>query len=311
MNDYKYLLTLKDFRKLWGAAENSQLTEIATTRLKGNQSGIPPEAVRKFLKDRGVSYRFRVVTVANLKGGIGKTTAAISSATRAAQYGFKSCILDLDPQASASLALNCLSGDDEPIFYDIWQNPEDLLVGALKHVQPNLSVLPSSLENSLLDTTLLNPASQKDAVANVCQKLRRLEYDLVIVDCPPSLGAGTISAICAASTIVIPINNDSFSFKGLDLTVSEVHSICNTFRIQEPEIKVLFSRYDRRESISADAIGKLENEFSEYLLPVFIRTSTKFSKALSRNETVFASGAKSNPREDYDLFTRTLLNIET
>lgn len=311
MNDYKYLLTLKDFRKLWGAAKNSQLTEIATTRLKGNQSGIPPEAVRKFLEDRGVSYRFRVVTVANLKGGIGKTTAAISSATRAAQYGFKSCILDLDPQASASLALNCLPGDDEPIFYDIWQNPEALLVGALKHVQPNLSVLPSSLENSLLDTTLLNPASQKDAVANVCQKLRRLEYDLVIVDCPPSLGAGTISAICAASTIVIPINNDSFSFKGLELTLSEVHSICNTFRIQEPEIKVLFSRYDRRESISADVIRKLENEFSEYLLPAFIRTSTKFSKALSRNETVFASGAKSNPREDYDLFTRTLLNIKT
>lgn len=311
MNDYKYLLSLKDFRKLVGKGEKGRLPDIATMPLRGNQYGILPDAIRKFLKESGVSYRFRVITLANLKGGIGKTTCAISLATRAAQYGFKTCILDVDPQASASLALNCLPEQDEAIFYDIWQNPGQLLEGALRFVQPNLSILPSSLENSLLDSTLVNPATQKTAVESLCKKLRQLEYDLVIVDCPPSLGAATISAICAANTIVIPISNDSFSFKGLNLTVSEVDSICKTFRIRKPEIKVLFSRYDRRESISAEAIRKLKDEYSDYLLPAYIRTSTKFSIALANHETVFASGAKSNPREDYDLFTRTLLNIKT
>lgn len=310
MSDYKYLLTLKDFRKLAGSRANGKAPEIAARHPKGNQFIIRPEAVRQFLQGQGVDYKFRVIAHANLKGGIGKTTSAISLATRAAQYGFKTCILDVDPQASASLALDCLPGDEDPIFYDVWDNPEKTLEGALKHIQPNLSILPSSLENSLLDTALIRPAIQKSAVENICKQLRRLQYDLVIVDCPPSLGAATISSICAANTIVVPISNDAFSFKGLELTLAEVKAICEAFRIRKPEVKVLFSRYDKRERISAEAIQLLKTKYSKYLLPVFIRTSTKFSNALSRHETIFASGTKSNPREDYDQFTRSLLKIE-
>jgi len=269
-----------------------------------------PETVRQFLQGQGVDYKFRVIVHANLKGGIGKTTSAISLGTRAAQYGFRTCILDVDPQASASLALNCLPGDGDPVFYDVWDRPEETLEGALRHIQPNLSILPSSLENSMLDTALIKPAVQKNAVGNICKQLRRLKYDLVIVDCPPSLGAATISSICAANTIVVPISNDAFSFKGLELTLGEVKAICEAFRIRKPEIKVLYSRYDKREKISGEAIRVLKTKYSDYLLPVFIRTSTKFSNALSRHETIFASGAKSNPREDYDQFTRSLLKIQ-
>lgn len=310
MNDYKYLLTLKDFRRLAGSRVNGKPPEIAERHPKANQFIIPPEAVRKFLKSQGVAYGFRVIVHANLKGGIGKTTSAISLATRAAQYGFKTCILDLDPQASATLALDCLPGDNDSIFYDVWQDPKETLEGALKHIQPNLSILPSSLENSLLDTSLLKPSTQKSAVENICKQLRSLGYDLVIVDCPPSLGAATISSICAAHTLVVPISNDAFSFKGLELTLAEVQAICDAFRIRKPEIKVLFSRYDKRERISGEAIKVLKTKYRQYLLPVFIRTSTKFSNALSRHETIFASGAKSNPREDYDHFARSLLNIK-
>lgn len=310
-DDYKYLLTLRDFQKLFGAGDQKDVPEIETIRLSSNQQGVSPEVVREFLKARGVSYDFQVFIHANLKGGVGKTTSAISFATRAAQYGFKCCILDMDPQGSASFALDCWPEDGEPIFYDIWQRPEEFLEGALKYVQPNLAILPSSLENSLLDTTLLNPATQKKAVENICKQLRKLEYDLVIVDCPPSLGAATISAICAADTIVIPISNDTFSFKGLTLSLAEIDSICGVFQLPMPKIKVLFARYDKRESVSAEAIQRLEEEFGDYLLPVHIRTSTKFSKALSRHETVFASGAKNNARKDYDMLTRSLLNIKT
>ena len=310
MSDYKYLLTLRDFRKLAGSRVNGKASEIAARHPKGNQFIMRPEAVRQFLQGQGVDYKFRVIAHANLKGGIGKTTSAISLATRAAQYGFRTCILDVDPQASASLALDCLPGDEDPIFYDVWDNPEVTLEGALKHIQPNLSILPSSLENSLLDTALIKPAVQKSAVENICKQLCRLKYDLVIVDCPPSLGAATISSICAANTIVVPISNDAFSFKGLELTLAEVKAICEAFRIRKPEIKVLFSRYDKRERISGEAIRVLKTKYSNYLLPGFIRTSTKFSNALSRHETIFASGAKSNPREDYDQFARSLLKIQ-
>ncbi len=310
MTDYKYLLTLKDLQKLNGAdQERGGIPEVTKIRRSGNQFVIPPDAVRQFLESRGISYRFRVVTHANLKGGIGKTTSAVSFATRAAQYGFKTCILDLDPQGSASLALDCNAEDDEAVFYDIWPNPDELLEGALKHVQPNLAILPSSLQNSMLDSTLLNPANQRNAVGSLCSRLRETGYDLVVVDCPPSLGAATISAICASDTIIIPISSDCFSFKGLSLTLSEVQSICATFGLPKPEIKVLFSRYDRRESSSMEAIQRLRAEYGDYLLPIFIRTSTEIPKALSRCETVFASGVNSNPREDYDLLTRALLNI--
>jgi len=277
-------------------------------RLNAATNGITPEGVRRYLKEDGVSYHFRVIAHTTMRGGIGKTTSTISTAVRAAQYGFKTCVLDLDPQGSSSMALGAVPADDDPIFYDIWQRPAELLADALVDLGSHLSILPSALENALLDASLLNPGSQKKAVKGVCEQLRVQGFDTVIVDCPPSLGIAVISAICAADTVVVPVGSDAFSLKGLDLTLGEVSSICDTFGLPHPTVRILYTRYDQRETVSRNALVTIRERYPNLPLTV-IRTSSEFSKVLAAGGTVFSRYAKSGAREDYDRYVSELLEM--
>lgn len=277
-------------------------------RLNAATTGITPQGVRNFLDGRGMPKRFRVIAHTTMRGGIGKTTSTISTAMRAAQYGFRTCVLDLDPQGSSSLALGAVPADDDPIFYDVWQKPEELLADALVPVGPHLSVLPSALENALLDSSLINPSAQKRAVKGVCERLRLLGFELVIVDCPPSLGIAVISAICAADTVVIPVAGDAFSLKGLELTLGEIRSICETFGLPHPALQTIFTRYDQRELVCRNALAGIRERHPELPLTV-IRTSSEFSKALDAGGTIFSRYARNGARDDYDRYVRALLDI--
>ena len=270
--------------------------------------GATADGVRRFFKERGISYQPRIIAHITMRGGIGKTTATISAAVRAAQYGFKVCVLDLDPQGSSTLAFNAAPDEGDPIFYDVWQNPREFLPDALKPIRENLALLPSSLENALLDASLINPGSQKKAVKGVCEVLTACGYDTIIIDCPPSLGIAVISTICATDIAVIPVGGDAFSVRGLEITLKEIASIRDTFGLPMPEIRILFSRHDRREKVSRNMLDSLRCRYAHLPLTV-IGTSSEFSTALAAGKTVFSSFRKSQARNDYDRYVRDVLGI--
>lgn len=270
--------------------------------------GATSGGVRRFLEERGVFYQPRIVAHITMRGGSGKTTATISAAVRAAQYGFNVCVLDLDPQGSSTLAFNAAPDEGDPIFYDIWQSPREFLPDALKTIRENLALLPSSLENALLDASLINPGSQKKAVKGVCEALTACGYDAIIIDCPPSLGIAVISTICAADVAVIPVGSDAFSIRGLEITMNEIASIRDTFGLPMPEIRIIFSRYDRREKVSREMLDSLRLRYGHLPLTV-IGTSSEFSKALAAGKTVFSSFRKSQARDDYDRYVRDVFGI--
>jgi chromosome partitioning protein len=311
-NEIKYVMTTAEFAELTGEPETEVIKRFDHKKLldlNRKKVGIPSEVLREDLAKRGFHYSFKVVAHINMRGGIGKTTSTITVASRAFQYGFRTCILDLDPQGSSSMAFGTLPEEGAPIFYDIWQNPSATLMPSLKAIEDNLYILPSSLENGLLDLSLINPSAQKKAVHGVCAELKTNGFDLVMIDCPPSLGTAVISTICAADIIVIPVCSDPFSFKGLELTLNEITSICETFHLERPAIRILCTKFDRRERISIDALEKLSNLYGDYFVPTVIRTSTEFSKAIARRETVFASLRRNSARDDYDMYVRHLLEL--
>jgi chromosome partitioning protein len=309
----RYLLTADELARLSGADASDVRRSFDAPQLialGGRKKGIGPAAVRQYLSRSGFAYPFKVIAHINMRGGIGKTTSTVTAATRACQYGFKTCIIDLDPQGSSSLALDQLPGEEDPIFYDVWQNPGELTMGSIRKIQEHLYILPSSLENALLDASLINPSSQKRAVHGVCEVLKTNGFDAVFVDCPPSLGIAVISTICAADIIVIPVHSDAFSFKGLELTLKEIGSICETFGLERPLIRILYTKFDRREKIAAEGLQKLTSEYGAYFIPQVIRTSTDFSQGLARRETIFASPKKSQAKEDYDYYVRHVLGLD-
>lgn len=306
----KYLISADELGALTAQPATSVLAALddgQMLRLPGGRTGIRPEAVRTTLDARGFDYAFRVIAHVNLKGGTGKTTTTITAASRAVQYGFNTCIIDMDSQASASLAFDALPQGEDMIFSDVWQQPERRVAAALKPLAEGLYLLPSSLENSLLDIQLSKPSVQKLAVRGVCQALKREGFDLVMIDCPPSLGTAVISSICAADTIVIPATSDAFSLKGVELTRLEIAAMCETFGIPGPRVLILHTQFDKRLGIAHEARGYLTHTYPEHFIPVPIRTSSEYAKVLKSGATVFSSHCWSVARKDYDEYVRYLL----
>ncbi|MEM7182875.1 MAG: ParA family protein [Spirochaetota bacterium] len=304
MTDQKYLIPIAELAELLNQPIDLLAKQVDSNEciaLPGNKIGIPANVVRSVLKNVGVDYSPRIISFSNLKGGIGKTTSAISVATRAMQYGFKTCIIDMDSQASASQSFGAEPEADEAIFYDVWQKPQEHVMPSLKKIRDNLYLLPSSLENGLLDSALVSPASQKNAVRAVCDVLKNNGFEAIIIDCPPSLGTAVISTICASDTIVIPVCHDMFSFKGLKLTLAEISAIVEAFGLLKPSLRILYTKYDRRLSLSETSAKKLMADFKEEFIPTPIRTNSIYAKALEKRETIFASSNKHPAKIDYDL----------
>lgn len=312
-NPPHYVLTTQELAQVCGSPVNSLIktfNKAALYHLPGGKLGLPPLLVRAFLQARGVDYSFVTLAHVNMRGGVAKTTSTISLATRAAQYGFKTCILDLDSLGSVSLAFDSAPSGDDLIFHDLWQHPQAHLPAALKRIDEFLYLLPSSLDNGLLDTELREPQQQRDAVYQVCQVLRHNGFDLIVIDCPPALSAVVISTICAADAIIIPVGGDAFSFTGLDVTLQEIQNICQTFALELPDVRILPIRYQEHERVSSNALVRLQEHYIDYLLPVQIRSSTLFDQALEMRQSVFANARKSPAREDYDQYVRYLLGID-
>ncbi len=308
----KYSMTLNDLKRITGLSApvlRERLARQFDIRIPTSDKRVSPRAVRTLLASMGVNYTSKVIAFVNLKGGVGKTVSAINFASRATQYGWKTCLLDMDSQGSASLAFDCEPAEDDPIFYDVWQKPEKMVMVALRQIDDQFFILPSSLDNALLDSSLANPAAEKEAVRGVCEELKRHDFDLVVIDCPPSLGTAVISTISAADILVIPLANDPYSAKGLALTLNESRSIRKTFGLEEPIVRILMTRYDKRERLTGEALEYLKKKHCDLLLPVVIPTSTRYAQALARHETVFAPGDYREAKESYDHLTRHLLEI--
>jgi chromosome partitioning protein len=306
-----------DSRELPRLLPDPQSREVflAAALAEGEGEGAPmgrslaPGQVRRGLAALGFVYRPRVLAFINLKGGVGKTTSAVTLASRAVQLGFRTCLIDMDSQASASLALGVEAEEDTPVFHDVWQRPQEMVPGSLIRLQEYFHLLPSSLENGLLDSGLHQPAALKNAAAGVTEVLAGQGFDLAVLDCPPSLGPAVVTSVCAAHTIIIPLGCDAFSLRGMQLTLREVRSIRETFGLALPEIRLLLTGVDRRIKLWRTAWRQLERDHGELLLPAMIRTSSEVPRALGQRRTLFAGTANSPAREDYDHFARAVLGL--
>jgi len=308
----KTMLSLVELAALTGTTREDLATEIgadALLRQPHRPPAVPAHVARQVLESRGHAFAPTVIAHMNLKGGIGKTTCTISTAARAAQYGYRTCVLDLDPQASATLAFDRVPEPEDPLFIDVWKEPRKMVEVAIREVHDGLWLLPSALENGLLDSSLANPRSQKHAVRKVCDELSRLGFDLILIDCPPSMSTASISSVCATDIVVVPVGCDAYSMRGLELTLSEIDSICDTYNVPVPRARILLSRYDGRERTARETNAILSERYSEALASAPIRVSTRFAQALQHRQTVFGEYRSSTAKTDYDRYIRDTLGI--
>lgn len=305
-----YALSKRELKRMLNSGSKKFSSSSKVNDLLQNQgTHILPEHVKSAFKSAGVSYSSQSIAHLNMRGGIGKTTASLSLASRAVQYGFKTCLLDLDPQASATYALFPDMTEEHLVIADIWENSEGLLEESLVEISKDFYLLPSSLVNTVLDDEWDDPAIQKIAVKHILDKLKSDGFDLIVIDAPPSLNCIVISVIAAVDTIVVPVWSDPFSVRGLDILIKETSQISAAFKRKEPEIHILYAHYDSRLKLSKSVYQSLKKKYPKRLLKSRIRTSTEFSKSIHKQETIFRNNLKHVASIDYDAYVREVLSL--
>jgi len=242
----------------------------------------------------GVDVQFtgdtRVFTVSNQKGGVGKTTTAVNLASALAQLGAKVLVIDLDPQGNASTALGVSHTADTPSIYEVLI--DDLPFGDIVQPSPespNLLCAPSTIHLAGAEIELVSQVAREFRLRRALEAyLQSTPTDVVIIDCPPSLGLLTINAFTAASEVLIPIQCEYYALEGLSQLLGNIQMIQKHLNPELHLSTILLTMYDARTRLAQQVAEEVRNHFPEQVLDTVIPRSVRVSEAPSFGQTVIA-----------------------
>tara|TARA_B100000427_G_scaffold87767_1_gene72177 strand:- start:1648 stop:2589 length:942 start_codon:yes stop_codon:yes gene_type:complete len=255
-----------------------------------------------------LNFKEQIMCFHLIKGGVGKTTLAQSVATRVSLYGAKVLCIDLDQQANLTQAF-ALKHTDSPNMYDILSSKASIQDSILA-VCPGIDLIKSSLSNAKLDHLFFTDfANDTSLITSLIEPLR-LDYDYIIFDCPPTLGASVQSALIASDTIVLPINPDLFSVEGLKICVDEIKTLAETFH-KNIEIKIVINKYDNRTILSHEITQFLfeTDYFKDLVIPTVIHNNQDFSNKLSRGVSIYDSPSQKKSAKEIDDIVINLMEL--
>jgi chromosome partitioning protein len=269
-----------------------------------NKSAYSPLAVRKFFQARGFNYPKEVIAFQMLKGGSTKTSSAFNLAIRLNQYGAKVLCVDLDMQGNLSDALGIEVTEDHALFIHIARG-EATIEETIIPICEGLDLIPSEFENSTLDYEL--SSKRKNLASFVKTELDKIRdnYDFIIIDCNPALSSLNISIALASDRIVIPVNPDRFSKRGLAKTITELERVGVDYK-QPMDFSLLYTLYDARESSSQKYLIEYGSTYRDRLLSTVIKRNTDVKNAIDQKKSIF-DFPRAPAREDFDLVARELL----
>lgn len=255
-----------------------------------------------------INFKKKIISFQIVKGGTGKTSIAHSFAIRANLYGARILCIDLDQQGNLSEAFK-INSQKSPIMIDIIDNRASIRE-AIVNISPGLSILPSRIENAVLDNYLMINKHPLDRVYKNLLKEVENEYDLIIIDCPPALGQSVTAATLASDLIVCPVTPEQFCLSGLKISYEEINTVTKRFN-SKCELKIVLNKFDTRTALSNEVLTTIINHhiFKNLMCNTFIRTCQDFPNMIYSGSNIFSNLQNSVAKEDIDLFTREILEL--
>ncbi|MCU1415679.1 MAG: chromosome partitioning protein [Microbacteriaceae bacterium] len=249
----------------------------------------------------------RVIALCNQKGGVGKTTTAISLGAALAEYGRKTLAIDFDPQGALSAGLG-VPTHDVPNIYDLMLGTVKDPHEAIQHTStPNLDVIPANIDLSAAEVHLVNEVAREQILARVLKNVSD-EYDVILIDCQPSLGLLTVNALTASHGVLIPLECEFFALRGVALLVETIDKVKDRLNPAIELDGILATMYDPRTLHSREVLERVVETFGDRVFETVIGRTVKFPDASVAGAPITQFAPDHSASEAYRQLARELIS---
>ncbi|QHF24884.1 AAA family ATPase [Rathayibacter sp. VKM Ac-2804] len=249
----------------------------------------------------------RIISLCNQKGGVGKTTTTINLGATLAEYGRRVLAIDFDPQGALSAGLGVATYDAITIY--------DLLLGTVKDPSeairptrvPGLDIIPANIDLSAAEVHLVNEVARETILARVLRKVSA-DYDVILIDCQPSLGLLTVNALTASHGVLIPLECEFFALRGVALLIETIDKVRDRLNPVIELDGILPTMYDSRTLHSREVLDRVVDAFGDSVLETVIGRTVKFPDASVSGVPITTFAPEHNAAKAYRKLARELIS---
>jgi chromosome partitioning protein len=241
----------------------------------------------------------RVIALCNQKGGVGKTTTTINLGAALSEFGRRVLLVDFDPQGALSVGLGVNPMDlDRTVYNALMERDVTVDDVLLKTNQPGMDLLPSNIDLSAAEVALVNEVAREQTLKRVLEPVLP-DYDVVLIDCQPSLGLLTINALTAADGVIIPLECEFFSLRGVALLIQTIDKVKERLNPQLELEGILATMYDRRTLHGREVLTRVVEAFGDKVFHTVVNRTVRFPETTVAGEPITTFAPSSAGAEAY------------